>query len=106
MFRVVIMYPKTNDSHFDMNYYLSHHIPLVREIFNKTSLGKIEIDQGIANAFPDQPVPYASITLFHFEKIEDFQNGMMTRGNEIVGDMPNYTNVQPTIQIDQVVISQ
>lgn len=106
MFRVVILYPKTSDSHFDMDYYLNRHIPLVRDIFQHTSLGKIEIDRGLANAFPDQPIPYESISYFHFEKIEDFQNRMMARGSEIINDMHNYTNVQPTIQIDQVVIAQ
>ena len=106
MFRVVIMYPKTNDSHFDMNYYLTHHIPMIRDIWRHTSLGKIEIDQGIANAAPGQPVLYESISYFYFEKIEDFQNGFMQRGGEIMGDIHNYTDVLPQIQIDQVVIAQ
>lgn len=103
MFRVVILYPRTPDSQFDMNYYLNHHMPLVREIFQNTSLVKIEVDQGLTNAFPDQPLPFESISYFHFEKIEDFQSRMMVRGGEIVGDMANYTNVQPIIQIDQLV---
>lgn len=102
MFRVVILYPKTPDSHFDLDYYQNHHIPLVRNIFKGTSLAKIEVDEGLANAFPDQPVPFASISYFHFENIQDFQQGMMQRGGEIIGDMPNYTNVQPVIQIDRV----
>jgi uncharacterized protein (TIGR02118 family) len=106
MFRVVILYPKSSSSYFDMDYYLSKHIPLVRDIFQHSSLGKVEIDTGIANAFPDQPVPYESISYFHFEKIEDFQQRMMVRGGEIVGDMHNYTNVQPIIQIDQIVVAQ
>src|SRR5664279_1966470 len=102
MFRVVIMYSKTVESHFDMNYYLNHHIPMVREIFKNMSLRKIEVDAGISNAFPDQPLLYASISYFYFGKIEDFQQGMATHGGEIIGDMHNYTNVQPLIQIDQI----
>ena len=107
MFRVVIMYPKTPDSHFNMDYYRDHHIPLVREIFGGLSLRCIEIDKGLANAFPNQPFPYESISYFHFENIDDFQNVMMSpRGGQIVGDMQNYTNVQPLIQINQVVVGQ
>lgn len=102
MIRVVILYPKTSDSHFNMDYYLNHHIPLVREIFKDLGLSRIEVEEGVANAFPDQPVPFASISYFTFEKPEDFQAGMATRGGEIIGDMANYTNVQPQIQINRV----
>jgi uncharacterized protein (TIGR02118 family) len=102
MFRVVILYPKSSDTRFDLDYYQKHHIPLVREIFKGSSLVKIEVDEGLANAFPDQSVPFVSISYFHFENIEDFQLRMAQRGGEIIGDMPNYTNVQPMIQIDRV----
>ncbi len=104
MIRVVILYPKTADSHFNMQYYLNSHIPLVRQIFKDLSLTHIEVDEGVANAFPDQAVPYASISYFTFLHDQDFQAGMMARGGEIIGDMHNYTNIQPQIQIDKVAL--
>jgi uncharacterized protein (TIGR02118 family) len=105
MIRVVILYPKTSDSHFNVDYYLNHHIPLVRDIFRDLSLVKIEVDEGLANAFPEQPVPFASISYFTFDRQEDFMAGMGARGGEIIGDLRNFTNVQPQIQIDRVMIS-
>ena len=104
MIRVVILYPKTAESRFDMAYFLSRHIPLIREVFKDLSLTHIEVDQGIANVFPDQPVPFESICYFTFANDQDFQTGMAARGSEIVADLPNYTNVQPIIQIDRIAL--
>jgi len=104
MIRVVILYAQTSDSHFDMDYYLNKHIPRVREIFKDLGLVKVEVDDGIASAFPGQPAPFASVSYFHFETLEGFQQGMATHGGEIIGDVPNYTNVQPQIQINRVVV--
>ena len=105
MFRVVLLYPKSDDSHFDTDYYLSNHIPRIREIFKDLGLVKIEVDVGIASATPGQPPPYASISYFTFQNLEGFQSGMASQGGWIMGDIINYTNVQPQIQINQVVVA-
>src|SRR5688572_21346328 len=102
MFRVLIMYPKTPESTFDTTYYVERHLPVVREIFADLSLVDIQVDVGLGTGMPGQDAPYASVSLFSFEKLEDFQTGMAARGNEIIADVPNYTNVQPVFQINQV----
>jgi hypothetical protein len=30
MIRVTVLFPKTSDSHFDMNYYLTKHVPMTK----------------------------------------------------------------------------
>jgi hypothetical protein len=45
------------------------------------------------------------ISSFLFDKLEDFQQGMAAQGAWIVGDVPNYTNVQPQIQISNLVFA-
>jgi uncharacterized protein (TIGR02118 family) len=106
MFRVVIMYPKTEDSHFDMDYYLSHHIPRIREIFKDFGLVKIEVDDGIASAMPGQPVPFASVSFFTFTTLEGFQAGFMSDGAWIMGDVPNYSSEMPQIQMNRIVVDK
>jgi uncharacterized protein (TIGR02118 family) len=105
MFRVVMLYPQTNDSRFDMDYFLNKHIPRIREIFKDLGLRNIEVQQGIASAAPGQPAPFMCISSFLFDKLEDFQQGMAAQGAWIVGDVPNYTNVQPQIQISNLVFA-
>ena len=103
MIRVVMLYPRTGDSRFEMNYYLTRHIPRIREIFMEQGLLDLEVQQGIAGAMPGQPSPYMCISSFLFEKLEGFQKGFAAQGAWIMGDVPNYTNVQPQVQISNVV---
>jgi hypothetical protein len=37
--------------------------------------------------------------------VADFQKGITAHGNEILGDIPNYTNISPQIQISDIVVS-
>jgi len=104
MIRVTVLFPKTSDSHFDMDYYLSKHVPMTKTKLQ--SLGfpvEAEVDEGLASITPGEPAPYAAIGYLLFEKMEDLQNGLATHGAEIMADIPNFTNVQPQIQIGNIV---
>lgn len=43
---------------------------------------------------------------FGFPSIEAFQAAFAPHAKEIMGDIPNYTNVQPVIQINEVVVDR
>ena len=104
MIRVTALYPKTSDSHFDMDYYLNKHVPMVVSKFQ--SLGfpiQIQVDNGLGGGVPGEPAPYATIGYMLFEDIEHLQQGMAAHGAEIMGDIPNFTNVQPTVQVSNIV---
>jgi uncharacterized protein (TIGR02118 family) len=103
MIRIAVLYPQQNDSHFDLAYYLNKHIPLVKERLNLTGLIRVEVDEGIGTNAPDQPAPYVAIGYLIFERIEDFQRGFSAHGAELIADIPNYTNIQPQIQISRIV---
>jgi uncharacterized protein (TIGR02118 family) len=103
MIRVTVLFPRTSDSHFDMDYYLSRHVPMTTERLQ--SLGfrvKAEVDQGVGT-LTGEPAPYAVIGYLLFDKMEDLQQGLATHGAEIMADIPNFTNVQPQIQVGNMV---
>lgn len=103
MIRVTVLFPKTSDSHFDMDYYLSKHVPMTTDKLQ--SLGfpvEAEVDQGLGS-LTGEPAPYAAIGYLLFEKMEDLQTGLATHGAEIMADIPNFTNVQPQIQVGTIV---
>jgi len=39
-----------------------------------------------------------------FESVEAFEGSFGPHANQIVGDVPNYTNIQPVIQVSQVMM--
>ena len=105
MIRVTVLFPKTSDSHFDMDYYLNKHVPMTKSRLQ--SLGfpvESAVDEGLGSIVPGEPAPYAAIGYLLFEKMEDLQNGLTTHGAEILADIPNFTNVQPQIQIGNIVL--
>lgn len=104
MIRVTVLYPKSADSHFDMEYYLTQHTPMVKERLTPLGMLRIEVDAGLAGFPPDQPALYHAIGYLVFEKVEDLQTGMGTHGAEIMGDIANYTNVQPIVQINHTAL--
>ena len=104
MIRITVLFPKTSDSHFDMEYYLNKHVPMARAKLQSSGIPvEVEVDEGLGSVVPGEPAPYAAIGYLHFQKMEDFQNGLATHGAEIMADIPNFTNVQPQIQVGSVV---
>src|ERR1041384_4987573 len=106
MIRVTVLFPKTSDSYFDMNYYVNKHVPMTKAKLQSLGFAlEAQVDEGVGRVTPGEPAPYAAIGYLIFEKIEDLQNGLATHGAEIMSDIPNFTNVQPQIQIGSIVLS-
>ena len=105
MIRLIALWPKTTDSHFDMDYYLSKHVPMTKAKFQSSGISvEGEVDEGLGTLTPGEPVPYAAIGYLLFETMEDLQKGLAAHAAEILADVPNFTNVQPQIQIGSVVL--
>jgi len=101
MIHVAVMYPKTADSTFDFDYYLTKHMPMVRERLAPSGLTGTQVDEGMGGGAPGEPSPYMVICTLIFDTMAGFQNGMAAHGAELMGDVPNFTNVQPTIQVSR-----
>lgn len=103
MFRISVMYPNTAGKRFDMDYYLNNHMPMVGEKMGSRLKGS-QVDHGLAGGAPDAPATYLVMAHLLVDSVEDFQAAMAEHGNEIMGDIPNYTDIEPVIQISEVKI--
>jgi len=101
MIMVSVMYPNNEGSTFDMTYYCQTHIPMVRQRLG-AALKDVAVEQGIGGEEPGSPAPYLALCHLLFESVEAFQNSFAPHAQEFGADIPNYTNVQPTIQISEV----
>ena len=100
--KVTIMYANGDDKTFDMDYYTQSHMPMLAELFGKAMI-KYEIDEGMAGRTPDDPLPYLAIGYLHFNSLSDYQEAFGPNAEQILNDIPNYTNIRPTVQISKVV---
>jgi len=101
MIKVSVMYPNNEGSTFDMTYYCGTHIPLVRQKLGEALRG-VAVEQGIGGAEPGSRAPYLALGHLLFDSVEAFQTSFGPHAQEFEGDIPNYTNTEPTIQISEV----
>lgn len=101
MVKVSVMYPNSAGGTFDMGYYLNSHITMVREKLGGALKGAA-VEHGLSGAQPGSPPTYLVMAHLLFESVEAFQQAFGPHAQAILGDVPNYTNTQPTIQISEV----
>ena len=102
MIKVTVLYPNKPDAKFDHDYYANQHVKMAVEKLGPMGLVRGEIDKGIGGIPAGSPPPYVALGHMVFNSIEDFQKGFAAHGEEIMADVPNYTNIEPQIQISEV----
>jgi uncharacterized protein (TIGR02118 family) len=103
MITVSVLYPNQPGLHFDIDYYCTKHIPLVRQLVGPALL-KVAVEHGVAGIEPGAPPPYLAIGRLYFESVAAFQKAFGPHFSEIAADVPNYTNANPVLQISDVKI--
>jgi uncharacterized protein (TIGR02118 family) len=99
MIRVGVFYPLTKK--FDWDYYLGKHTPMIKRLLSP-ALKKVDIDQGVGGGAPGAPATYTCVCTLTFDSVEAFQAAFAPHAAEIMGDIANYTDVQPGVQISEV----
>ena len=100
MVLVTAMYPNTPGSRFDRDYYLQTHIPLLKERWSSMGLENVRLVRGIGTADGGE-APFQVICLMSFRSMQDFQSAAGAHAAEIVGDVVNFTDAPPIIQISE-----
>jgi uncharacterized protein (TIGR02118 family) len=103
MVRISVLYATSEGKKFDHDYYVNRHMTLVRERLSSFRLVRTEVDKGLGGGAPGAPAPYVAIGHVYFNALADFQKGMGQHGKELLGDVPNFTNIQPQIQISEII---
>jgi len=90
---LIVSYPAVEGVSFDREYYLATHVSLVRAAWGEFGLQSVEV------LFPvSGPQPFACVTLLRFSDQAGIDAALSSaRTAEVVGDVPSFTHVQPTI---------
>lgn len=102
MTKVTILYPNGEGKNFDMEYYEKKHMPMLAELFGE-AMKTYEIDKGLGGRTPEEPVPFLAIGYLYFDQLSDYEQAFGPNAETILSDIPNYTNIQPIVQISEVV---
>ena len=67
-----------------------------------TALKGVSVDAGIAGGEIGAPAPYLAIGHLMFESLDAFLAAFLPVAAQLQGDIPNYTNAAPIIQISEM----
>src|SRR3974377_936295 len=105
MIHVNILYPNKPGARFDRDYYLRTHMPLAQRAFAGVLRG-MSVEFGINGGLPDSSPPFLVTCHFLFDTLEAFYPALASNAAVLQGDIPNYTDIEPVIQIAEVKLSQ
>lgn len=105
MIKVSVMYANKPGVRFDHTYYRDKHMPLVKSLMGD-SCKFYTVDKGLAGGDPGEPPTYVGMCHIFSDSVETFQSGFGPHAEEIMADIPNYTDQTPIVQISEVVVGQ
>ena len=97
MISVHILYPRTDDSTFDMDYYVGKHMPMLADALGDSCKGW--------GATACMGGDTAAIGWAMVESKDAFDAAMAEHGASIMGDVPNYTNAEPQLVLGDIAAS-
>jgi uncharacterized protein (TIGR02118 family) len=103
MISVTVIYPNEAGKKFDFDYYCNEHIPMAQQKLG-SACKRIAVEHGLAGVTPGAPAAFIAICHLYFDSAEAFQTAVSPHAEELMGDMPNYTDIQPIVQISEVKI--
>src|SRR5947209_17737698 len=105
MIKVSILYPNKEGSRFDLDYYLDQHMPMTIEKLSGGLRG-VTVEHGLTGGSLEAPPPYIAMCHLLFDSVDAFQSAFAPHAEALQGDIPNYTDVTPVIQISEIKLSQ
>ncbi len=100
--KVSVLYPAGEGKTFDMQYYQNTQVPLVAELLG-AALIATGIDGGLGGMAPGSPAPFMAIGHLYFNSVEEFGRSFGPQAAKIIADLPNFTNAEPVVQINEVI---
>ena len=103
MIKVSVLYPQRAGAKFDMAYYCDSHMPLVQRVLRPAIKG-IAVDKGVAGGTPGSAPAYVAIGHLWFDSVASVDGVFGPNADKILSDIPNYTNIEPIVQISEEMI--
>lgn len=103
MIKVSVMYPNKSGARFDHNYYRDKHMPLIARRMG-TGLKYYTVDRGLSGESADAEPAYVGMCHLLCETLETYHAAFDPYARELFGDIRNFTDLTPVVQISEVVV--
>jgi uncharacterized protein (TIGR02118 family) len=107
MTKISILYPNNPNSRFDFSYYVETHMPMsIKLLSTHPGFKGVSVERGLGGAIAGSQPAYIAMCHFLFNSIDDFLAAFMPNAPVLQGDMRNYTDIEPVIQFNEVLVSR
>ncbi len=107
MIKISILYPNNKGARFDLRYYIETHMPMAIELLSAHSgFRGVSVEHGLGGGIPGTEAVYVAMCHYKFDSVENFMAAFTPHAETLQGGMPNYTDIEPVIQINEVLISK
>ncbi len=107
MKKISILYPNRPNARFDFGYYVQTHMPRsIQLLSTHPGFKGVSVERGIGGGMPGTEAPYIAMCHFRFDSVESFTEAYTPHAAELQGDITNYTDMEPVVQFNEVLINQ
>lgn len=107
MIKVSILYPNNKGARFDLRYYIETHMPTsIARLSAHPGFRGVSVEHGLGGGIRGTDAAYIAMCHFQFDSVENFMAAFTPHAAALRGDMPNYTDIEPVIQVNDVLISR
>jgi uncharacterized protein (TIGR02118 family) len=105
MVMISIMYPNRDGSKFDQEFYINTHMPMsIERLSMHAGFKGVSVVRGVGDGRPGSAPAFVAMCQYVFDSLEDFLAAFNPHAAFLQGDMANYTDIEPIIQISAVEI--
>ena len=101
MTKVSVLYPNGEGKTFDMDYYCNTHLKMVETLLGDALKGAT-VEKGLGGPVPGSTAHFACMGNMYFDSVEAFGKAFDANAEKIMGDLPKFTNIEPIIQVSEV----
>ncbi len=107
MTTVSILYPNTQGARFDFDYYVQTHMPhSIRLLSAHPGFRSVSVERGAGGGAPGAQPAYIALCHYQFDSAENFMAAFAPHAATLQADMHNYTDIEPVIQFNEVLIER
>ena len=96
-----VYYPWQADAKFDYDYYRDKHLKLLSDLYGK-SVGKMQVRKGLHQSDGSAPAFVTALTV-EIRSMEAYEAASKEYRARLRADIPNFTNIIPVAQIEELV---
>ena len=105
MIKVTVMYPYAEGARFDHAYYRDRHMPMMKSRLG-SACAYYTIEKGLYGREEGTGPSFTATCAFTCDSVEGYRAASLKHRAEILGDIANYTDIAPVVQISEIVVER